>query len=58
MGEPCDFDPSPTEPHTCPYNSSATYLQDALAGDMLQFDTGTNGQQEIVQLLGKFGVMP
>jgi hypothetical protein len=57
MGEPCDFDPSPTEPHNCPYNTSATYLQDALAGDMLQFDTGTNGQQEMVQLLGKSGTM-
>ncbi|PWT99272.1 MAG: hypothetical protein C5B51_27615 [Terriglobia bacterium] len=54
-GEPCDFDPAANEPRNCPYNSSATYLQDAIAGDILEFDTGTNGQQEAVQLLGKSG---
>jgi hypothetical protein len=55
LGEPCDFDPSSTEPRNCPYSSSATYLQDAIPGDQLEFDTGTNGQQEMVQLLAKSG---
>ena len=54
-GEPCDFSPSATEPLNCPSNGSATWLQDSAIGDLLQFSTGTNGLQEVVQLLGKSG---
>jgi len=55
IGEPCDSDPSAGEPRNCPYNPSATYLQDAAVNDLLQFDTGTPGQQELVKLIGKSG---
>jgi hypothetical protein len=54
-GEPCDFSPGGTEPLNCPWNPSATWLQDSAVGDMLQFNTGTSGLQEVVQLLGKSG---
>jgi hypothetical protein len=54
-GPPCDFSPAGNEPLNCPYNSAATFLQNAQVGDILEFGTGPSNLEEAVQLIGMNG---